>query len=296
MKKRTLDKFSIQEESRIDRVKGDRNIINFDQVSRTEIREFVFAPIQGSTQNSYAEIKKQLESSPSGEPNGPARARSDRQFSVNPLLKKSLSIQEEENRLIDQKVQAIVSEITEQVKSTAAAAGYEEGLKKGFEEANARTKAESQSKIERFDAFLDEMEAARAQIYKINERVIIEMIVKISEMLVLRELATDRDYILRVSKELVDKVGTRENITLRVNPDEGEVIGILKDGLKNAFGDIKNFNVEISSRVKQGGCEIETEWNLISSNINEQIMEVHRSLIPEDDIQSTPDSQEDGPS
>ncbi len=296
MSNRKMSEVQVHHEGDEDHLVKELKVVNFDQANRLEVREFVFASFQTTGPNRYAEVKSKFGPLAATDDDPSGKIQRDRRFSINPLLRNPLSIQQEEARILDEKVKTIVEDIAEQAKKDAGALGYEDGYKKGFAEAHRKIQIEAASRIEQFDHFLKEMENARVDIFRINERVIVEMIFRISKLLIMKELATDREYILRLVKELIGKVGVRENITLRINPEDGEVIGLLKEGVEKAFGNITNFNVEMSSHVKSGGCEIETEWNVINASIENQLQEVHRALIPEGLGESSPSNQEDVPS
>lgn len=278
---RKLSGFKVEAENSFHKKREDQGVQSYDSNREFQVREFVFQPIEPQGSQRYAEVKEKFGPLAATDQERVSKTQKDRRFSVNSLLRNSLAIEEEERRAIDDQVRKIVSEITEQEKKAAREVGYEEGYKRGFEESKKKVQTDAAKKVEIFDRFLNEMEKAREEIFRVNERILIELIYKISKTLLLRELSNDREYLLRVSKEIITKLGVRENITLRINPQEAEVISLLKEGVENAFGNLTNFNIEINSSVKTGGCEIETEWNLISSNIDQQLQEVLRVLLPE---------------
>ncbi len=271
----------IQDENHLGSEKSEHKISSFDRTSRPEVKDYVFEPIRSKDADHYSEVKSKFGPLAATDAERSARTQKDSRFSINPLLRNSLSIEEEERRVIEARVQQIVTEIAEREKLAARSQGYQEGLKKGIEEAQKKIQIESADKIARFDQFLNEMENARTEIFRVNETIIMEMIFRISKLLLMKELTLDREYVLRLAKDLVSKVGVRENIIVRINPLDGEIIGLLKEGVEKTFGSITNFNVELSSKVKQSGCEIETEWNLINASIEAQLQEVYRALVPD---------------
>ncbi len=271
----------IQDENHLGSKKNEHKISSFDRAIRPEVKDYVFEPIRAKDTDHYSEIKSKFGPLAATDDERSVRTQKDSRFSINPLLRNQLSIEEEERRVIEVRVQQIVTEIAEREKVAARNQGYQEGLKKGIEEAQKKIQFESADKIAKFDQLLNEMENARIEIFRVNETIIMEMIYRISKLLLMRELSVDREYVLRLARELVSKVGVRENIIIRINPLDGEIIGLLKEGVEKTFGSIANFNVELSSKVKQSGCEIETEWNLINASIETQLQEVYRALVPD---------------
>jgi flagellar assembly protein FliH len=181
--------------------------------------------------------------------------------------------------VIEEKVRARVQTLAEEARQVSATVGYQDGLKKGFEEAFKKTKQEGSANLEKFTAMVNEAENAKLEIFRANERFLIDLIFRIARMVILKELSTDKEYLLRLAKELVDRVGVRENIKLKIHPDDAKTMDMLEEGLQKAFGKMTNLSIEASSQVQRGGCQIETEWNAIDASIDIQIQGVYDALI-----------------
>ena len=209
------------------------------------------------------------------------RRQRDRRFALNSLSKKSLLIEEDEKRAIEARVAEEVATISESARLAAMEEGYQEGLRKGYDEISSRVYQEGKLTLERLTQILDSFEAAKADIFRQNERMIIDLVFKIAKMLFLKELSTDKEYVLRLVKELLNRVEFREGITLKLGPADSEMMDPLKKNLHETFGSIKNLNIEVSPQVKLGGCLIETDWNQIDATIETQLSHVLQSLRQE---------------
>ncbi|MEK6706371.1 MAG: FliH/SctL family protein [Bdellovibrionota bacterium] len=199
-------------------------------------------------------------------------------FKPSDLLRDPLAIEEEERRLIEERVRAGVDSLAAVAKKTAAEAGYQEGLCKGHEEAFQRFKREADERLSKLSTLINELEGAKEQIFHANEQFLIELIYRIARMVLLRELKADRGYVVRLAKMLIERVGARENITVRISQEDLDTIELLKDGLAKNFADIKNINIEASTQVKGGGCMLETEWNAIDASVETQLQGIYNSL------------------
>lgn len=208
-----------------------------------------------------------------------ARAQKDSRFRVDSILRNTLSIEEEERRVIEQRVQERIKAVQNEAKEEAVAEGYKAGLKKGYDEAFAQFRAESGNSLKKLERFFDEAENAKHEIFRANERFLIDLIFRISKMVILKELSTDREYLLRLARDLIDKIGVRENITIRISPDDSASMSLLKEGLEKFFGTLKNLNIEISSQVSQGSCLIETQWNKVDAGIEQQLKGISDALV-----------------
>ena len=213
-------------------------IIKLDQGQKLqEVLKLQMNPIQKIQQKSYQEFKAKVNSSSLENPSVAHKHQRDRRFSINPLLRDPLSIEEEERKAIEEKVRVRVEAVAEKAKAEAAEIGYQAGLKKGFEESAKELKAEGAVSLDKFNSLVSEIENAKAEIFEANERFLIELVFRIARNIILKELAVDKEYLSRLTKELVGKLGVRDNVTIRINPEDADIIEKLQDKLrKNLWG------------------------------------------------------------
>lgn len=241
-------------------------------------KDYTFPRIRKEGEGSYATTKAKYGPLAAGDPDRHVRSQKDARFSLNPLVREPLSIEEEERRMVEDRVRERVGAVAEQAKAEAAKVGYQEGLKKGHEDAYRQFQEEGGARLARLDETLSALEGAKSEIFHANEQFLMEMVFRIARVVVLRELTTDKEYVLRLSKELLDRVGVRENISIRVNPEDVGTIGMLREGLEKFLGGLKNVNIEPSPAVKRGGCMIDTEWNALDASIETQLNGVYEAL------------------
>jgi len=207
-----------------------------------------------------------------------AKRRRDNRFALNPLQKDPLSIAEEEARLIEEQVKQRVAAYAVEVRTKAHEQGYQDGKKKGYDEAYSDFQKVGAVNMERFESLLAEFEGARADIFKANEKTIIDLVFYVAKMVLLQELKTDREYLVRLVSALIERIGVRENVKVHISPDDVQTIGMIKEGVEKAFGSLKNLNIEVDSQVKQGGCVVETEYNAIDAAIDAQLEGIRSAL------------------
>jgi flagellar assembly protein FliH len=253
------------------------NELNSDTVP--VIRDFEFTSVHGADKGNYQAIKAKYGPLAATDAERNVRAVKDRRFSLNPLLRDPLSVEEEERRVIEEKVRARVETLAEEAKKAAITQGYEEGLKRGFDEAYLKVQNDSAGSLVKFDQLVEEAEKAKIEIFRANERFLVELVFRIARMVLLRELKADPEYIARLAVELVTRIGVKDNIKIKLNTEDAETISKLKGGLEKAFGKMNNLNIEVSPSVKQGGCQVETEWNAIDASVETQLKGIYESLF-----------------
>jgi flagellar assembly protein FliH len=209
------------------------------------------------------------------------KSRKDSRFAVNPLLREPLSIEDEERRAINARVEARVKEIADEARKQAFQEGYSAGLKKGHDEAYTRIAAEGKDRLVRFDSFLSACDGAKEEIYRASERFVMELVYRIARMVVLREVKQDPELVLRIAKGVLERLGIRENIKITISPKDRDTAGALRAGLEESFGKLQNLTVEVSEDVGEGGCLVETQWNAIDASIETQLENIHKAILGE---------------
>ncbi|MCC7441680.1 MAG: hypothetical protein IT285_08605 [Bdellovibrionales bacterium] len=273
-----IKKFDIREEPA---PQSDFRVASIDGPKKMEWREFEMPKIQRAGEGDYSSVRRRFGSLAATDSERRERERKDSRFSVNPLLKEPLSIEEEERRAVEERVKARVSEVSAKVREASHAEGYQAGLKQGHDEAYARAATEAKQRIERFDAFLVACEQAKDEIFRANERFVVETVFRVARMVLLREAALDKDLVLRMAKGILERVGVRENIKIAIHPKDREMIDLLRSGLEDAIGKLQNLSIEVSEEVGEGGCTVETQWNAIDASIDTQLGNLHKALLGE---------------
>jgi|GEM_PF-743523 len=212
------------------------------------------------------------------DPAAAGRARKDSRFSINPLVRDGLGVNEEEQRVIESRVNDQVRVLTEQARQSGMKAGYEEGLRKGRDEAARTFRVDAEKRLAGLDSLIAEFENARQKIFQANEHFLIELVYRISRMVMLRELKDDREYVTRLARGILERMGVKENIKIRVSARDLETAGLVREGLERELGTLKNLTIEASAQVTSGGCQVETEWNAIDATIDTQLQGVRDAL------------------
>jgi len=285
--------FKIQEETaakpgeKLDELR----VMKLDTVNEPVVSQFQFQAIEEAGKGSYAVIKSKYGAIAPTDMERTNTQQRERRFSLNPLVKEPLSVAQEERRIIDEKVEKEIRLLSIEAREKGEASGYEAGLKKGYEEAFSKFKVEAADKLASFEKMVALCEQAKSEIFKANERFLVETVFRLVRMVTLKELSTDREYVLRLAREILEKVGVRENIRLRIHPKDFETLSLLRQGLESSLGSLKNLNIEVSNQIQEGGCFVETQWNAIDACIETQLKGVHDALLGADATPDTDHSQ-----
>lgn len=204
--------------------------------------------------------------------------RRDQRFMMSELARNALSITQDEENLIEERVSQKLNELSEKTREEAFAQGHAEGMKKGHEEALAEFQTESAKRLEQLDALIAAMDGAKGELFEANREFLMNVVYRISKAVLLKEIATDREYLLRLSRELIERSGLRDNLTLKIHPSDAESVEMLKQGLLQSFSSLRNLTIELSDHVSAGGCILETEWGAVDASLETQLSQVLSTL------------------
>lgn len=275
-KKAVLQRFQVKEDPGS---KQEMHISDVDSSSEPVVEEFELPRIRKAGDGDYAVTRAKYGALAATDSGRHSRSIKSARFHINALARDPLSIEREEQRIIAERVQAQVKQIEDKAKSDAAAVGYRDGLAKGHEEAFIRFQAEAKARLDAFEQLLTAAEKAKSEIFAANERFLIDMVFRVGRMVMLKELTTDRDYIRRLAIELIERVGVRDNIKLRVHPEEARTLGMLKQEIEKALGGLSNLSVEANPQIPRGGCVVETQWNAIEASLDRALQGISDSVI-----------------
>lgn len=279
-----FQKLNIKTEAEV--LKNDVRVVKLNVTSEPVVSQFKFGKLSRKGEGSYEATKEKFGSLASTDEGRVPKAQRDRRFSINPLLREPLSIEEEERRVVEERVKVRVEAIQAEARAKAHEEGYKVGLEQGHQEAYQRFAQESVERLTNFDTMLKDAETAKQEIFRANERFIMELVFRMAKMVALKEVSADREYVVRLARELIERIGVRENIRIKICPEDLKTADIIKPGLEAALGALKNLAIESSPLVKRGGCIVETEWNAIDASLDRQFQGIYEALLGKSDRDS----------
>jgi flagellar assembly protein FliH len=236
-----------------------------------EPKPYTFQDLGHLKKRDYAQIKKETGITASSDPERKARDQKSSRFALERSIVDSLGFEKEEQKLIEKEVATQLERLREEAKKDAEKIGYDQGLEKGVEKAYAQFKADADQRLQRLDRILEEFDGMKAALFQKNEKFFIDVAFQMAKMLALKEISADREYVLRLARQVFDETGIRENVCIQVHPRDLEAMEASREGIEKSLGSLKNLKIEASDEVEDGGVRIETEWNSIDASIATQL-------------------------
>ncbi|MCP4703803.1 MAG: hypothetical protein GY865_04260 [candidate division Zixibacteria bacterium] len=170
------------------------------------------------------------------------------------------------NKRIEQEniqTKIVASNETEQAKNDGYKKGYQDGLNKGHEEA--------QQVIDNFGSLINTATQERRRLYEDAKKNILEMIISIAKKITFGAARTDPDVTAGIISGVIDKIVDKTKIKVKVHPEHYPSIDQQIDRFKADSTAIKDITIEPDTRVRQGGCYIETPSGDIDARVESQM-------------------------
>jgi flagellar assembly protein FliH len=173
-----------------------------------------------------------------------------------------------------QQVEIIVRTAQSEAKALLDQA-YADGYQAGIGEAGRRSE-ELLGQLSQ--AIADEAAEREALVRAIEEQVLM-LCVDGAEKIIRHEIRTDPGIVARAVKSCLRRVRDRNELTVRVSPQEVAHIRAMRDELLASAEGIRGVNVVDDRRVSAGGCVVESMSGDLDARIETQIDQIRRKLM-----------------
>jgi len=190
---------------------------------------------------------------------------------------------------LEKRVRELERSITQekvQAKRTAAESfekgkkeGFTAGEKQGRETAEAKFKTELDGIKNQTSAYFKKLEATKDEMFHGLDRVLLEFCIELTKKIIAAEVSTNEDMILSVIKKSLAMIAERDNIIIRVSPQDLEITSHRKDFWSSVTERLENVKFEADSRIEKGGCIIESNSGMVDARLGVQIDEVAELVL-----------------
>ncbi len=241
--------------------------------SRTvEIKPFKPRNLGEADPAEYREVKKRFGTLASTDAGNPSH------FNLHPAAKKLLGIEKEERSHIEGMVKAEVDARLEELRQEAFQKGFEEGRSEGKTLAEQEHRAQMEPLQNRFSTLISDFEGLKKELHAANESFLISLVFQVGKQVLLRELQTDREYVKRLTAHVVEKVGAKDHVRIRLGRQDAEMMEQIKEHLKIQLPDLKNIQIDAADDISLGGCKVETDLSRMNASVETQLAAIEKAL------------------
>lgn len=156
--------------------------------------------------------------------------------------------------------------------------GYQEGYNQGKDAAQAEMQQAVQSSIEKAQQLVKTADQEIAQMFVDAERQIVEIALTVASKILAREVEDNPTTILPIVKEALSKVTDQNQITIRVNSEDYEMVLMAKRDLQLMVGRENAISVTADHTVSTGGCVIETALGTVDARLDTKLELVYKAI------------------
>ena len=156
---------------------------------------------------------------------------------------------------------------------------YERGISEGIRTGEEQARKESIKSIESVQKQLKEIASLRKSILEKAEKDILMLSVSIAEKILQQEVTSNQDTVQNILKAAMKNILDRENIKVRLHPQDFHYMMDKKEDFLQGFDGIKNIVFEEDGSIIRGGALIETQFGEVDARIDRQFAEVKNQLL-----------------
>lgn len=252
-----------------------RNAIQLEEKTVSDVQEYKPKVIKKETLKDVADQFIQLEE------NGKTKKQLNhgKSFKLNVASRDGFKIEQKEEAIIERNIQKILDVKLEVLGKEIYSKSYQEGLEKGKQESFQEYQKQAQIKIEELQKFIQSVEECKEKILQENEELIVQMIFKMVRLIFLKEVTLDKEYVRRLAVGLIQKVGLKNAVKLKVSPTDLEKVKEILPSLNASVDELRNISFEPHEEIQPGGIVLETDKTLIDAEIETQLTALSESLL-----------------
>ena len=156
--------------------------------------------------------------------------------------------------------------------------GYEEGERRGFDEGHDRGRQQGLATVDRM---MEEAVEIRRRALETKERMVreaeeevVRVVIEIARKVLGEQVKTDREAVLGLVRKAMEKCTYTNSVTLKVSPDDYDVVVSSKKRLLAEVEGITQLDIEAEETMPKGSCLLETNAGFIDAGIEAQMTRI----------------------
>lgn len=155
---------------------------------------------------------------------------------------------------------------------------HQKGLSEGIRKGRELQKEETLQSIQALNVLIKDLSGLKKDMLEAAEEQILQLTMAIAEKVIHMETTTNRDVIQNVLKAAMKSIVDRENMKMRVHPQDFQYMLEIKSDFLQSFDGIKNIVFEEDASILRGGAIIETMFGEVDARVDHQYNEIKSSM------------------
>jgi len=158
---------------------------------------------------------------------------------------------------------------------------YEEAKKAGYEEGIAISKKEYEELIEEAKEIKLQAQIEHEKMLKEFEQEAVLLVLDIAKKVISDEVVLNKQNVLFLFREAIEKCVNRENMVLRVSDEDYDYSIRNKDKILSMVEGVANLEICKDSSLEPGSCIIETEFGSIDASVQTKLAKIEEAFLKE---------------
>jgi len=154
---------------------------------------------------------------------------------------------------------------------TAHANAEREGFSTGQEKGRMEAHQELENVIEAVRHTLKETQDLHDALAHSMEPGLAKLAIEVAEKVIEEDVKVDSELVLRLVKAHLEKARDRDQVILRVNPDDFDLVKQNKALFSKLIPDVKSLDVVSEPKVSRGSCMVETNFGTVDATFTTQL-------------------------
>jgi len=202
----------------------------------------------------------------------------------NNLSEDELRILELEKTVADLKIQ--LQKNTQKAQNAVQNAfvkGKTQGVAQGFEKGKTETTEIYEKKIDdiqlRIGNVFKRIEEEKQAVFRNSEHLLLQLCMEMVKKIIASELTINKNIILSVLKKALNSIAEKDNVIIRISPDDMDSVSGRKDFWIPVSDNLKNITIEPDERISCGGCIIESNSGTTDARLGVQCDELSELIL-----------------
>lgn len=174
--------------------------------------------------------------------------------------------------------EAKIEELRQAAYDEGFARGHAEGLAKGEMDGLAKAQGTVDEAIEKSQRLIGMAEEQARQALAEAEREMVELALAVASKILAKEIAENPTVVLPIVRAAIDKVRDQEQVTVRVHPDDYELVLAARLELSSMLSRDNALSVVADGALKSGDCVLDTPYGTVDARIDTQLELVKSAL------------------
>ncbi len=162
-----------------------------------------------------------------------------------------------------------------EIRKLAQTEGHKEGYEKGYSDGLEKTRPVTES----FKTAIEEITRVRSEYYAQAEKEMIDLVINIANIVIGLEVDKDPSLARNVVLKAIDELRAKEEMTIRINPEDIAEAQKVIPALSNEVEDIEKVSFKADPLIARGGCLVETNIGMIDARLEIQLESLRKQLL-----------------